>query len=78
MAAVIYHRGIGSNTIFLFLPKRLQKYIIIHSETKTIYGQLYRHCNILFSKRIGFAWDLPIFAADNNGTVVLLWHDQQA
>ena len=32
----------------------------------------------LLLKRIGFAWDFPTFAADNNGTVVLLWQDRQA
>jgi hypothetical protein len=45
---------------------------------KTTHGQLYGLCDILFSKRIGFAWDFPTFAADNNGTVVLLWQDRQA
>ena len=31
----------------------------------------------LLLKRIGFAWDFPTFAADNNGTDVLLWQDRQ-
>ncbi len=32
----------------------------------------------LLLKRIGIAWDFPTFAADNNGTTVLLWQDRQA
>jgi hypothetical protein len=56
----------------------LQKYFIIRFEIKTIYGQFYGLCDILFSKRIGFEFDFPTFAADNNGTVVLLWQDRQA
>ena len=32
----------------------------------------------LFLKRIGIAWGFPTFAADNNGTDVLLWLDRQA
>jgi hypothetical protein len=44
---------------------------------KTKHGQFYGLCDILFSKRIGFAWDFLTFAADNNGTVVLLWQDRQ-
>ena len=28
-------------------------------------------------RRIGIAWDFPTFAADNNGTDVLLWQDRQ-
>jgi hypothetical protein len=32
----------------------------------------------LLLKRIGIAWDFPTFAADNNGTDVLLWQDQLA
>jgi hypothetical protein len=44
---------------------------------KTLYGQFYGLCDILFLKRFGFAWDFPTFAADNNGTDVLLWQDRQ-
>jgi hypothetical protein len=56
----------------------LQKYFIIRFEIKTIYGQFYGLYDILFSKRIGFEFDFPTFAANNNGTVVLLWQDRQA
>ena len=45
---------------------------------KTIYGQFYGLCDILFLKRVEIAYDFPTFAADNNGTLVLLWHDRQA
>jgi hypothetical protein len=45
---------------------------------KTTHGHFYGLCDILFSKRTEFAWDFLTFAVDNNGTVVLLWQDQQA
>ena len=31
----------------------------------------------LLLKRIEIVWDFPTFAADNNGTHVLLWQDRQ-
>jgi len=61
-----------------FKSKQLQNYKFIRSKMKTLYGQFYGLCDILFTNRIGFAWDFPTFAADNNGTDVLLWQDQQA